>query len=115
VRASSQDQGPSLIFCIDALRSAISDLTSLTPGLNKHVVLVLSRHCAVAVDSVKSVPTQIRAHKRTPKEASAFVEGILRPLKVFFGVQSSGGPGTRLKASLMVSCATEAFDGVCKR
>jgi hypothetical protein len=99
----------------EALKQALASLTASTPALAETISIILSRHCAEAVAPAKSAPAQVRANKRAPNEPSPFVTAILKPVKAFFGIQATDGGGARLKADLLVSCATDAFDGACKR
>jgi hypothetical protein len=54
-------------------------------------------------------------NKRSSNEPSPFVEGILHPIRSFFGVRAPDGGGERLRDDLLATCASDAFDGACKR
>jgi hypothetical protein len=99
----------------EALRHTLASLTSLTPTLSETISIILTRHCSEAVSPAKSIPAQVRMSKRSSNEPSAFVAGIMKPVKNFFGIQSSNGGGERLKDELLASCASDAFDGACRR
>lgn len=102
---------------IEALRSALTTLTSLVPSMSSQVVSILTRRCCDALLPVRSIPSQFRgmSNKGLPNEPSYFVSNVLRELKVFFAVGVSDGPGLPLKEDLLVPYATEVFDNVSQR
>lgn len=85
--------------------------------MSNHVMTILTKRCCDALLQVRSIPSQFRAmsHKRPPSEPSYFVSSILHPVKVFFGIGVTEGPGERLKEDFLQSYATEIFEGVAQR
>lgn len=55
------------------------------------------------------------SNKRTPTEPSYFVASILRPLKQFFAIGTTEGPGMLLKDAFLQEYATEVFTNVAQR
>jgi len=55
------------------------------------------------------------SNKRLPSEASYFVPAILRPVRVFFGIGTGGGPGGRLKEEMLKEVSTEVVESICQR
>lgn len=55
------------------------------------------------------------SNKRMPVEPSYFVASILRPVKQFFAVGMTGGPGDLLKDLLLGSLSTEVFNNVTQK
>ncbi|KAH7914152.1 oligomeric golgi complex component, COG2-domain-containing protein [Hygrophoropsis aurantiaca] len=100
----------------ETLMRQLSTLEDLVNPLSNQVIGVLTRRCCDALLPVRSIPSQFRAmsSKRAPTEPSYFVSAILRPIKGFFGIGSSG-PGERLKGDHMKPIATEVIDNVCQR
>lgn len=99
----------------DVLEASLLSLTKFVQPVSSHVVTLLSRQCCDAVAAVKSIPGQVRMSKRPPTEPSHFVPGILRPLKEFFGIQASDGPGEPLREEFLEAYSTDVFEAVCKR
>ncbi|KAF4621358.1 hypothetical protein D9613_000717 [Agrocybe pediades] len=101
----------------DALREGVSSLTSLIPSLSNNITGILTKRCSEGLLPVRSIPSQFRAmsNKRIPTEPSYFISSILRPLKIFFGVGVSDGPGRLLKEDFMKVISTEVFNSVTQR
>jgi conserved oligomeric Golgi complex subunit 2 len=55
------------------------------------------------------------SNKRMPTEPSYFVSSILRPVKNFFAIETSDGPGALLKDNFLKQCATEVCENVFQR
>lgn len=55
------------------------------------------------------------SNKRIPTEPSYFVATILRPVKQFFTIGTTEGPGMLLKDSCLKSYSTEVFNNVTQR
>jgi hypothetical protein len=102
---------------VDALRSILQGLSALIPPLSSQIIAILTRRANDALQPVRSMPLQFRAmsNKRPPSEPSFFVVGVLRPVRVFFGVESGTGPGASLKDELMQSFAEEVFEAVVQK
>ncbi|TFK44741.1 COG complex component [Crucibulum laeve] len=109
--------GPDFIKAEEALDSVLSKLTALIPSMSSQIITILTRRCCVTLAPVKSIPTQFRAmsNKRNPTEASYFVSSILRPVKQFFAIGTSGGPGSRLGTDFLDVYSTEIFNSVTQR
>ncbi|KAL1748768.1 oligomeric golgi complex component, COG2-domain-containing protein [Schizophyllum fasciatum] len=100
----------------DALKHSLSQITSLQPGLSKRIISVLVRRCAEALLPMRSIPSQFRAmsNKRMPSEASYFIPTIFKPVKTYFGINTTEGPGSPLK-DLVHPFAVEIFETVAER
>lgn len=98
-----------------ALNDACESLTSLNPPLINQCVSILTKQCCDATAPVKMLPAQVRMNKKSPTEPSSFVPSILRPVKTFFGIQTSETLGASLREEHMRPFAEQVFDGVCKR
>jgi conserved oligomeric Golgi complex subunit 2 len=101
----------------DALRTVLQNLTALIPPLSSQIINILTRRASDALQPVRSMPVQFRAmsNKRPPSEPSFFVPGLLRPVRVFFGVESGGGSGASLREELMRPYAEEVFEAVVQK
>lgn len=55
------------------------------------------------------------SNKRLPSEPSYFAPTILRPVRIFFGIGTGGGPGERLKEELLRDVSTDVVESVCQR
>lgn len=104
-------------FNLDALRESISALAAFIAPLSSGIIAILTRRCCDGLLPVRSIPSQFRAmsNKTTPMEPSYFVASILRPLKQFFAIGTSEGPGTLLKEAFLKEYATEVFTNVTQR
>ncbi|TRM69862.1 oligomeric golgi complex component, COG2-domain-containing protein [Schizophyllum amplum] len=100
----------------DALEHSMHNITSLLPMLASRIVSVLVRRCSEALLPVRSIPSQFRAmsNKRVPSEASYFIPTIFRPVKTYFGINTTEGPGSPLK-DLVQKFAVEIFETVAER
>jgi conserved oligomeric Golgi complex subunit 2 len=101
----------------DALRNVLQNLTALIPPLSSQIISILTRRASDALQPVRSMPLQFRAmsNKRPPSEPSFFVAAVLRPVRVFFGVESGGGSGAPLREKLMRPYAEEVFEAVVQK
>ncbi|RPD78692.1 COG complex component [Lentinus tigrinus ALCF2SS1-7] len=102
----------------DALKQALSKLTSLVPTLLSQIVVILSRRGCDALLSMRSIPSQFRAmssSKRMPTEPSYFVSLIFKHTKAFFAIQTVDGPGSALKDTFLKPVAEEVFEVVAQR
>ena len=102
---------------VDALRAVLQKMTTLIPPLSSQIVNILTRRASEALQPVRSMPLQFRAmsNKRPPAEPSFFVAGLLRPVRVFFGLESGGGSGASLKDELMRPYAEDVFEAVVQK
>lgn len=100
-----------------ALRTQLEQLSALSASLSSQATSILSRRCRDALLPVRSIPSQFRAmsNKRLPSEPSYFAPTILRPVRVFFGIGTGGGPGERLKEELLRDVSTDVVESVCQR
>ncbi|KAG2150384.1 oligomeric golgi complex component, COG2-domain-containing protein [Suillus clintonianus] len=100
-----------------ALRTQLEQLSALSASLSSQATSILSRRCCDALLPVRSIPSQFRAmsNKRLPSEPSYFAPTILRPVRVFFGIGTGGGPGERLKEELLRDVSTDVVESVCQR
>ncbi|KAG2146390.1 oligomeric golgi complex component, COG2-domain-containing protein [Suillus bovinus] len=100
-----------------ALRSQLEQLSALSTSLCSQATAILSRRCCDALLPVRSIPSQFRAmsNKRLPSEPSYFAPTILRPVKIFFGIGTVGGPGERLKEELLRNVSNDVVESVCQR
>lgn len=100
-----------------AILETLAGLTSTIPPLSHKIIAILTRRCCDALLPVRSIPSQFRAmsNKRDPTEPSYFVSSVLRPVKNFFAIGVSEGPGYLLKEHFMEIYATEIFDNVTQR
>ena len=92
-------------------------MTDIIPLLSNQVESILTRRCCEALAPVKSLPGQFRAtsQKHMPSKPSAFVPLILRPVKMFFGVDT-GDSGTKsLRKDFCVSISSNVVDSVSSR
>jgi hypothetical protein len=101
----------------DILRHQLSGLLDMVPTMNNQIISILTRRCNDSLLPMRSIPSQFRAmsNKRLPSEPSHFVPLVFKPLKVFFGVGGSDGPGSPLKAQYLASFSEEVFENVCHR
>ncbi|KAH9986002.1 COG complex component [Russula compacta] len=92
-------------------------LTALIPPLSSQIIAILTRRASDALQPVRSMPLQFRAmsNKRPPSEPSFFVAGVLRPVRIFFGLESGTGPGTSLKEEFMHPYVEEVFEAVVQK
>jgi conserved oligomeric Golgi complex subunit 2 len=112
------DSDPShLLALADALRNVLQNLTALIPPLSSQIISILTRRASDALQPVRSMPLQFRAmsNKRPPSEPSFFIAAVLRPVRVFFGVESGGGSGAPLREKLMRPYAEEVFEAVVQK
>ncbi|KAI0373909.1 COG complex component [Pilatotrama ljubarskyi] len=115
---ASPSEGEQSVSPEDALKHALSRLTSLVPTLLNQIVLILSRRACDALLSMRSIPSQFRAmssSKRMPTEPSYFVSLIFKHTKAFFAIQTVDGPGAALKEDLLKPVAEEVFELVTQR
>ncbi|KAG1816061.1 COG complex component [Suillus subaureus] len=100
-----------------ALRTQLEQLSALSTSLYSQATAILSRRCCDALLPVRSIPSQFRAmsNKRLPSEPSYFAPTILRPVRIFFGIGTIGGPGERLKEELLRDVSTDVVESVCQR
>lgn len=100
-----------------ALRTQLEELSGLSTSLCSQATAILSRRCCDALLPVRSIPSQFRAmsNKRLPSEPSYFAPTILRPVRIFFGIGTVGGPGERLKEELLRDVSTDVVESVCQR
>lgn len=71
----------------------MTELESFAPQFILQIVAILMRKCCEPVAQVRQLPGQIKALSRRrdpPSAASPFVLEILKPLRHFFGIKSSG-------------------------
>lgn len=54
-------------------------------------------------------------NKRLPTEPSYFVQTIFRPLKAFFGIGATDGPGRALEGAYLQEFSQEVFCNVVQR
>ncbi|KAI0316446.1 COG complex component [Amylostereum chailletii] len=103
--------------CSDALRKTLDSLVFMVGPMSAQVVSILSKRACDALLPVRSIPSQFRAmsNKRMPTEPSYFVASILRPLKIFFSVGTSEGPGSSLKGDFLRVYSEEVFETVVQR
>ncbi|KAG7440047.1 conserved oligomeric Golgi complex component [Guyanagaster necrorhizus] len=106
-----------LIESEEVLQRSLSSLMAMTPSMSSHIISILTKRCCDALLPVRSIPSQFRAmsNKRMPTEPSHFVSSILRPVKVFFGIDTGAGAGTSLKVDFLPSASGEVFENVCQR
>ncbi|KAF9012367.1 oligomeric golgi complex component, COG2-domain-containing protein [Cyathus striatus] len=107
----------SLIETEGALQKSLEKLTSLVLPLSNQIITVLTHRCCEGLLPVRSIPSQFRAmsNKKDPTEPSYFVSSVLRPLKLFFGIRTGGGPGVPLKEAYFDVYTTEVFNNVAQR
>ncbi|KAG1777689.1 oligomeric golgi complex component, COG2-domain-containing protein [Suillus placidus] len=100
-----------------ALRTQLEQLGALSTSSCSQTTAILSRRCCDALLPVRSIPSQFRAmsNKRLPSEPSYFAPTILRPVRIFFGIGTIGGPGERLKEELLRDVSTDVVESVCQR
>lgn len=55
------------------------------------------------------------SNKRLPTEPSYFVQTIFRPVKAFFAIGFSDGPGRDLKDAYSLEYSQEIFSNVAQR
>ena len=106
-----------IVQASDALKRQISLLDDLVTPMLTQITTILTRRSCDALQPASRILTQFRAmsNKRTPAESSLFVPTILRPIRIFFGIETSDGPGEKLKDDFLKSCATEVFENICHR
>ena len=109
---TSDDDAP-----IEALQHVFSDLASLIPPMSDQIMRILTKRCSDALLPVRSIPSQFRAmsNKHVPSEPSYFLSSVLRPLKEFFGIGTSAGPGKPLVEDYLEIYASKVFDNVALR
>ncbi|KAI8993989.1 COG complex component [Trametes punicea] len=115
---TSPGEGGGSVSLEDALKHALSKLTSLVPTLVNQIVQILSRRACDALLSMRSIPSQFRAmssSKRMPTEPSYFVSLIFKHTKAFFAIQTVDGPGSALKDEFLRPIAEEVFENVTER
>lgn len=100
-----------------ALRTQLEQLSALSTSSCSQTTAILSRRCCDALLPVRSIPSQFRAmsNKRIPSEPSYFAPTILRPVRIFFGIGTIGGPGEQLKEELLRDVSTDVVESVCQR
>jgi hypothetical protein len=106
---------PHYLLRAEVLKHAVATLTGMIPPISTQIVVILTRQCCDAVAPVKSTLAQIRVSKRPPSEPSPFVPGILRPIKVFFGIQTNEGPGEAFRDAHLKPYTSDVFDAACRR
>ncbi|KAF9450434.1 COG complex component [Macrolepiota fuliginosa MF-IS2] len=101
----------------DALKHVLSKSTSVVQPAASQIIAILTKRCCEALLPVKSIPSQFRAmsNKRLPTEPSYFVQTIFRPLRAFFAIGSSDGPGRALKDAYSSDYSGEVFNNVVQR
>ncbi|KAF5354659.1 hypothetical protein D9756_005330 [Leucocoprinus leucothites] len=101
----------------DVLKQALSKSTAITQPASTQIVAILTKRCCEALLPVRSIPSQFRAmsNKKLPTEPSYFVQTIFRPVKAFFAVGSSDGPGRTLKDTYSKGYSQEVFDNVAQK
>ncbi|KXN92456.1 Conserved oligomeric Golgi complex subunit 2 [Leucoagaricus sp. SymC.cos] len=109
---NTDGEGPS-----DILKHALAKSTTITQPASTKIIAILTKRCCEALLPVRSVPSQFRAmsNKRLPSEPSYFVQTVFRPLRIFFGVGSSDGPGRSLENAYSKQYSQEVFDNVAQR
>ena len=123
---SSQPESERDSFCVlsfltltflGALRSALSSVTDFIPMLSSQVEAILTRRCCEALAPVKSLPGQFRAtsHKHMPSKPSTFVPLILRPVKLFFGVETGEREARALRKDFCVPISTNIVESVSNK
>ena len=114
--ASTPISTPTHPLPTEALKHALSKLTSLVPTLTSQIVVILSRRGCDALLPMRSIPSQFRASaKKTPTEPSYFVSLIFKHTKAFFAIQTVDGPASTLKDTLLASVAEDVFEVVAQR
>ncbi|KZV70663.1 COG complex component [Peniophora sp. CONT] len=110
-----EDEAP--LAAEDALRATLSTLTDLQPIMSAQIVAILSRRACDALAPVRTIPAQLRgmSSKKMPTTPSYFVDALLRPVRLFFGIDTVDGPGTSLKDSLQRPYTEEVFENVVQR
>ncbi|TFK21980.1 COG complex component [Coprinopsis marcescibilis] len=100
-----------------ALDAALSRMSERIPSLSVMIIAILTRRCSDALSPMRSIPAQFRAmsNKRMPVEPSHFVSTVLRPVKHFFGIGVSDGPGAQIKERYLKAYSTEVFNAVTTR
>lgn len=102
---------------IAVLKTALSSITDILPVARSQVEIILSRSCCDALTPVKSIPGQFRAasQKHMPSKPSTFVPLILRPVKIFFGVDSKNPSTKALRDECCVSVSSNVVDEVASK
>jgi len=105
-----------LTLISDALREVLSGLSSFIEPVSSKIIVILTDRCIVNLSPVKSVLSQFKmSSKRPPTEASYFVSSILRPVKQFFAIGTTDGPGGILKDVYLKRFSTEVFNNVTQQ
>ncbi|EJD02931.1 COG complex component [Fomitiporia mediterranea MF3/22] len=101
----------------NALKSALSFVTEIVPSLSSQVELILTNRCCDALAPVKSLPGQFRAtsQKHMPTKPSSFVPLILRPVKLFFGIDTGEGPAKALRNDFCAPISTNVVEPVSNK
>ncbi|KAH9929602.1 COG complex component [Epithele typhae] len=115
---ASSSEGEEGTSAEDALKHALSRLTTLAPTLLNQIVVILARRGCDALLSMRSIPSQFRAmssNQRVPTEPSYFVSLVFKHTKAFFAIQTVDGPGSALKDAYLKVVAEEVFEIVAQR
>ncbi|KAL5507537.1 hypothetical protein ACEPAH_6993 [Sanghuangporus vaninii] len=101
----------------NALKSALSSVTEIIGPLSSQVEAILTGRCCDALAPVKTLAGQFRAapQKYMPAKPSPFVPLILRPVKVFFGVDRGGGEGKALRKDFCIPMSTNIVEAVSNK
>ncbi|KAL5485251.1 hypothetical protein ACEPAI_7893 [Sanghuangporus weigelae] len=101
----------------NALKSALSSVTEVIGPLSSQVETILTGRCCDALAPVKTLAGQFRAapQKYMPAKPSPFIPLILRPVKVFFGVDRGGGEGKALRKDFCISMSTNIVEAVSNK
>ncbi|KAL5523737.1 hypothetical protein ACEPAG_7910 [Sanghuangporus baumii] len=101
----------------NALKSALSSVTEIIGPLSSQVETILTGRCCDALAPVKTLAGQFRAapQKYMPAKPSPFVPLILRPVKVFFGVDRGGGEGKALRKDFCIMMSTNIVEAASNK
>ena len=98
---------------LDVLLGLLSKQKSTIEPLAGIINCVLSRRAREAVSPLRQLPSQFRAMsgKRAPTRPSEYVSGIMKPVRLFFGIGAAGDhQGAQLREAYSTAWATEVFE-----
>jgi len=105
-----EDSVPSLE---DVLLGLLSKQKQTIEPLAGIITGILCRRAREAVSPLRQLPSQFRAMsgKRAPTKPSEYIAGIMKPVRLFFGIGAAGDPqGAQLREMFSTDWATEVFE-----
>lgn len=106
-----------LINLSATLANQLTKQRALISPLSGIIISILCRRAREAVSPLRQLPSQFRAisGRRNPTKPSDYVSGIMRPVRTFFGIDSTGdAQGGSLREKYSADWASEVFENAVK-